>query len=217
MRLGLLLCLAGSASAVDMEVADMRSNGGVLPAEVSEEHQTIVTPISGGASSTTTGSRVDHMLSLREGIEGTRGRLGPLGGFLWGGGFSVSHYYFTSTPGSVRIVNPVAEVLVGYGYAPQDWLHFEVCAFGGGGYSLYSVQTALGEASSRSRYVEYGLRLGIYATFAESWQAGFEIPSLVGHGRPKYFQFDPAGNETVTSQTNIFRATGALISLGIHF
>jgi len=218
MRCGLLLCLSVGLQAADLAVDDIRADGGILAARVSTESQSTVTPVGGGPASTTTNSEVDRMFSLREGIEGFYGDLGPHGGFLWGLGFSVSHYYFSSYAGDVRIVNPCADVFAGYGYAFRSWLHVEAAPFIGGGWSLYSASPDGGAyASDRSRYFEYGLHLGLYATFAESWQAGLEIPTYLGHARMKYFTLDAAGDETVTTQRNIFRATGVQFSFGIHF
>lgn len=213
----LLWTPGGLLSAADMHVADIRTQGGPMLAEVTFESQTQVYPAGGGAPTTSSSAEHDHVLALREGIWGSRGRLGTYGGILWGGGFAVSHYYFNSAAGRTRIENPVVDGTVAYGYAFTSWLHAEIGPILGGGFSLLSEEPSIGRIDNRSRFWEYGVRIGAFATIGNAWQAGLELPTMVGRSRPKMAYEDASGNVIVTTQDVRFHTNGAMLSLGMHF
>ncbi len=212
-----LLMLSAAAMGADVHLIDTRAQGGFALADVASESTSVTTPAAGGPTTTSSTARSDHLIALREGFTVMRGRMGTYGGIVWGGGFAVSHYYYNSELGHTRIVNPVVDGYLNYGYAFAPWLHLEIGPIVGVGYSLFTEEPPGMRIDNRSHFYEYGVRLGVYCTFAQSWQAGVELPTMVGHSRPQYATTDAAGNYVATNQKNTFRTNGAMLSLGVRF
>jgi hypothetical protein len=218
-RLLFVIMAPACAPAADVTMNDIRADFGLLVTSLITERTLETTP-SGGGPSTTAKSRDEQgMGESRAGLQWVTGTLDDGGGFIYGAQFAARAFRYGDGPDRTRVRGPVIDLLAGYAVAPLTWLHVEVTPFAGAGYDILRIDGGGGAPSvdNQSIYLEYGGRVGLYATLDGCWQVGLELPFVIGHARPKYAYTDAAGDHVVATETRTTRSTGAMLGLGVRF
>lgn len=216
----LVLGAITAASSEELSFLDLRVGGGVLSRDYRGASSTTVTNNSSSVSTTTESGDDgrDAERHYRGQLQLVWGNLGPAGGLILGGGIAFNSARFDNSAQDADLNIPVVDVLIGYGFAINRAWHFELTPFAGVGRAYYTVTDQGSTTTSKdwSKYVEYGARIGAYYTFAESLQAGIEVPYLIGRLDPEY-DHDSNPNTYSVSDSRRNQGLGLLISLGHRF
>lgn len=207
-------------AAADMHLADLRLGVGMLSEDFRGASSTTVTGSEG--SVTTTRSSEDGRDAddhYRAQVQYVGGSLSAGGGLIWGLGIAVNHATWDNGDQEAHATTPVANVMLGYGYAFTPNWHAELAPFAGFGGTFYTV-TDDGEAKTDEDwipYVEYGAKIGTYFSIGEGFQVGLEVPWMIGRFDPEY-DYESAGDDRVTvTDERENRGFGALLTIGGRF
>ncbi len=196
-----LLIVGIEAGAAEIKIRELRLIGGVTP-ETDEPDGTDY--LAGTTAPVSYDGDGGLDMGPRVGIEfyESFGSLDRHGGFILGLSYAYSEQEsdvahqsnFTPTPiqysGPIKRFVNVVDLHLGWGYALSKKLHGEVMPFIG--YGSMRVQDTIEFGGGLSRedhgtgngpYWEGGLRVGLYYTFANDTQIGFNGGYMVSHGR----------------------------------
>jgi hypothetical protein len=215
----LIVAFADASAGADIELADFRAAGGLVDTDLTLARRLESPPVAGGATTASATSSSDQAVASRIGLQWVAGVLDTGGGIVYGAQFAARNYRYGHGPLRTRVRGPVLDVLAGYAVAPLSYLHVEATPFAGIGYDQLRIDGGFGAPSvdNQSVYLEYGGRVGLYATIDRCWQIGLELPLVFGHARPKYAYLDGFGNRVVATETRTSRAMGAMLALGVRF
>jgi hypothetical protein len=209
------------AFAEDMDLADLRVSAGLLSNHFTGSSSTTVTDNSGSVVSSTNsgdgGRDADHNYRGTLGV--MFGHLGVAGGFLIGADIGANQANFNEGASTGHATTPLADLFLGYGYAPTKFWDIELTVFGGGGRTYYSVSQNGNSSTSKDweKYVEYGARLGSYWTLPTGLQIGLEVPYLVGRFNPDYTYTDNSHNSVDVTDNRKNSGFGVQAVVGIRF
>jgi hypothetical protein len=145
----------GPLVAADLNLADLRFGAGILSNEYKGSSSTTVTSNGGGSGTTTnSGDSRNADSNYRGQLQWIGGHLGAGGGFIYGIGVAVNHATWDNGSQDAHATTPVADIMLGYGYAFTPQWHFEVMPFAGYGQTYYSVSDE-GSSSTNNDWHHY--------------------------------------------------------------
>jgi hypothetical protein len=214
------LLAISALAAEDVHVSDLRLELGIMPNNFDADSSIRVTNSSGTLISSSSSSDQENADSnWRGAIQAMFGNLGDSGGFLIGGEIAVNHATFSRGGGNdFTQTSPVADLMLGYGFAPSKPWHFEITPFGGIGvtYGNYQNNNQV-DLNYDQVYTEYGIRGASYLTFDSGWQLGVDLRYVVAQTNPE-FDYTTTGNNTVSEdQDQENHGFSGLVGIGRRF
>ncbi len=213
------LLAAGCLMAEDVKVSDIRLEFGIMPNNFEASSSTRVTSSSGTVTnSSSSNDKQNADSNWRGAVQLMFGNLASSGGFVYGGEVAVNYAKFSNGGTKTTQTSPVADIMLGYGFAPTKEWHFEVTPFAGIGVSYGDVSgDNQVDANYDAVYTEYGLRAATYYTFESHWQVGLDLRYIAAQSNPE-FDYTTTGNNSVhQEQDQSNHGFSGLIGVGRRF